>query len=149
VFQTPAPTLKDRNAMLRELARLLDELAPERSNPRANKPDGTIQAHRSPNGCILQADAAALSVTWYAQADDQDRVGELQIILWSGVVARRGARQPERPAQVVRQEVVNPIEAPVDETVWRSHDGTPYTTSALIAHCQKLLDDQIQAASAS
>src|SRR3954469_3797076 len=124
MHQTPAPTSKERNAMQREVTRLLDDLAPENSNPRSSKPAEPIQQHRLPNGCILQADAAALSVTWYAQADDQDRVGELQIVLWQGVVSRRGASQPKQPAEVIRQEVVNPIESPVDESVWRSRDGT-------------------------
>ena len=129
--------------MQREVTRLLDELAPERANPRATKPDGTIQQHRTPNGCILQADAAALSVTWYAEADDQDRVGELQIMLWRGVVSRRGAAPSRTPAEVIRQEVLNPIERPTDESVWNSRDGKVYTTADLAGHCLKLLDEQM------
>ena len=129
--------------MQREVTRLLEELAPERTNPKAQAGDGSIQQYRSPNGCILQADDAALSVTFYGEAADQDRVGELQIVLWKGVVSRRGARPPERPAQVIRQEVVNPIETPVDESTWRSRDGKLYSTTALIAHCRQLLDAQI------
>jgi hypothetical protein len=140
-----APTSKDKNAMLREVTRLLDELAPERTNARSTQAGAAVKQHRSPNGCILQADAAALTVTFYAQADDQDRVGELQIVLWRGVVSRRGAVVvPNRKAaEVVRQEVVNPIEAPTDGSVWRSRDGSLYTTAALAAHCLALLDQQI------
>ena len=104
-----------------------------------------IQQHRSPNGCILQADGAALTITWYSEATDQDRVGELQIVLWSGEVFRRGAPAPKTPAQTIRQEVLNPIEQPVGEAVWSSRDGATYSTADLAAHCRQLLDQQIEA----
>lgn len=145
LHQAPAPTSKERNAVQREVTRLLDELAPERANPRVTRPVAPIQQHRTPNGCILQAEAAALSVTWYAEADDQDRVGELQIMLWRGVVSRRGASPSRTPAQVLRQEVLNPIEQPADLSVWASRDGTLYTTPDLAAHCLQLLEDQMRA----
>ena len=132
--------------MQREVTRLLDELAPEKATPRTAKPVAPIQRHRTPNGCILQADTAALSVTWYAEAEDQDRVGELQIMLWQGVVSRRGAAQSRTPATLIRQEVLNPIEQPADESVWRSTDGTLFSTAGLVAHCVELLDQQIQKA---
>lgn len=131
--------------MQREVTRLLDELAPERMNPRVSRPGATTQQHRTPNGCILQAETAALSVTWYAEADDQDRVGELQVVLWRGVVSRRGAAPSKVPAELIRQDVLNPIERPTDDSVWRSREGTVYTTADLAAHCLKLLDQQIQA----
>jgi hypothetical protein len=143
---SPAVTSKERNAFHREAMQLLDELAPERANPRATRPVESIQATRSPNGCILQAENAALSVTWYADATDQDRVGELQIMLWRGVVAQRGNAQVRTPAVVVRQEVLNPIEQPADESIWRSGDGAVYSTPALAAYCMKLLTTQMAAA---
>jgi hypothetical protein len=131
--------------MQREVTRLLDELAPEKTSTRTTQIVAAIQQHRTPNGCILQADTAALSVTWYAQADDQDRVGELQIMVWRGVVSRRGGAQTKTPAEVIHQEVLNPIEQPTDESVWRARDGKLYSTADLASHCLKLLDRQIQA----
>jgi hypothetical protein len=145
VLHVPSPTTKERNAIQREVTRLLDDLAPERANPRVNLPVADIQAHRTPNGCILQASAAALSVTWYAEATDQPRVGELQIVLWRGVVSRRGSARTQTPAEIVRQEVLNPVEQPVDQPQWISRDGAIYTTPDLVAHCVKLLDEQIRA----
>jgi hypothetical protein len=141
-----APTSKEKNAMQREVTRLLDELAPERTSARSSQAGVPVQQHRTPNGCILQSDTAALSVSWYAQADDQNRVGELQIVLWRGVVSRRGGAKTSTPAEIVRQEVVNPIERPVDESVWCSRDGTLYSTEALAAHCLSLLEQQMQGA---
>jgi hypothetical protein len=146
LHQTPAPTSKERNAVQREVTRLLDELAPERASIRGERPVAPIQQHRTPNGCILQAEAAALSVTWFAEADAQERVGELQIVLWRGVVSRRGSTQSRNPAEVVRQEVVNPIERPTDDSIWCSRDGTVYKTPELAAHCLTLLEQQMQTA---
>lgn len=127
--------------------RLLDELAPERAAARTVKPVESIEAHRSPNGCILQAENAALTVTWYADATDQDRVGELQVMLWRGVVSRRGGAPVRTPAEVVRQEVLNPIEEPADEFTWKSREGAVYTTSGLAEYCLKLLTTQMGAPS--
>jgi hypothetical protein len=135
--------------MQREVVRLLDELAPERATARSTPIAGAVQQTRKPEGCVLQAEDAAISVTWYAEADDQDRVGELQILLWSGVVSRRGAAPSKSPAQVVRQEVLNPIEQPIDGSVWRSRDGTVYTTPALAAYCLALLEQQTQTANSA
>jgi hypothetical protein len=142
----PAPTSKERNGFQREATRLLDELAPEKASPRATRASESIEAHRSPNGCILQAENAALTVTWYADASDQDRVGELQIMLWRGVVSRRGGTPVRTPPVIVRQEVLNPIEQPVDESIWKSREGTLYTTPGLAEYCLKLLNTQIGSA---
>src|SRR6185503_12509327 len=62
----PPPTSKEKNAVQREVTRLLEELAPERAPAHASRQIVPIQQHRTPNGCILQAATAALSVTWYA-----------------------------------------------------------------------------------
>jgi hypothetical protein len=142
----PLPTWKDKNAVQREVSRLLNELAPERTTTHAARSTDAILRHRTPTGCILQAANAALSVTWYVDAAERGRVGELQIVLWRGVVARRGATKNPEPAEVVRQEVLNPIERPTDDCIWRSDDGTAYDTPALIAHCVSLLEAQMNTA---
>ena len=130
--------------MEREVMRLLELLAPEPSATRDRKPVPDIQQHRTPNGCILQASDAALSVTWYSEADDQDRVGELQIVLWRGVVSRRGSIKTGAPPVLIRQEVLNPLERPIEDAVWSSRDGTTYTTPDLAALWLRLLDEQIK-----
>jgi len=139
------PTSKEKNAVQREVNQLLDGLAPERTSARAGRSIETIERHRTPTGCILQADNAALSVTWYVDAAERGRVGELQIVLWRGTVSRRGSGKKTEPAEVVQQEVLNPIERPVDESIWRSGDGTGYDTAGLIAHCMALLEGQLKA----
>jgi hypothetical protein len=143
-------TSKERNAVQREVTRLLDTLAPERATARPSRLVTTVQQHRTPNGCILQAAEAALSVPWYAEAADRGRVGELQVVLWRGVVSRRGsARSGLESAEEVRREVLNPIERPTDDCTWRSDDGAVYDTSGLASHCLALLEEQVQAGESS
>jgi len=129
--------------------RLLDTLAPERATARPSRLITSVQQHRTPNGCILQAAEAALSVTWYAEPADRGRVGELQVVLWRGIVSRRGSAPSLDPAEVVRREVLNPIERPTDDCIWRSDEGTAYDTDSLASHCLALLEGQIRAAESS
>jgi hypothetical protein len=151
LMDQPAPprdapqTSKEKNAVQREITQLLDVLAPERATARPSRLIASVQQHRTPNGCILQAADAALSVTWYVEAADRGRVGELQIVLWRGVVSRRGTAPSGAPAEVIQTEVLNPIERPTDECIWRSDKGTVYDTAGLAAHCTALLDSQVRA----
>ncbi|HEY4670582.1 MAG TPA: hypothetical protein VIG78_00845, partial [Gemmatimonadaceae bacterium] len=58
------PTSKTRNAVQRAVTALLDDLAPERALKRSDELHVPIEQHRTPNGCVLQAEKAALSVSW-------------------------------------------------------------------------------------
>lgn len=140
------PTSKEKNAVQREVNRLLDELAPERATTRGDRAPVAVQQHRTPNGCILQGPAAAVSVSWYADAADDTRLGELQIVQWRGVVSRRGSAPRPDAAAVVRQQVLHPVERPSDACVWHSDDGIDYDTGQLIAHCLALLSEQMNEA---
>ena len=136
------PTLKERNAVQRIVDRLLDELAPERTLKRADRPPVPVEAHRTPSGCVLQGATEALSVSWFADASDQATLGELQIVLWKGTVSRRGATRPSTNAVVVSELVLRPVERPSDDCVWRAADGTLFDSPALAAHCLALLHVQ-------
>jgi hypothetical protein len=142
-------TSKEKNAVQREVTRLLDALAPERATARPSRLIVSVQQHRTPNGCILQAPDAALSVTWYVEAADRGRVGELQVVLWRGIVSRRGSAPSPEPAEVVQREVLNPIERPTDDCIWRSDDGIVYDTSGLASHCLALLEGQVRTSESS
>jgi hypothetical protein len=139
------PSSKEKNAVHREVTRLLDELAPERAPMRIERAPAAIQQHRMPDRCILQAPDAAVTVSWYADAADDTRLGELQIVQWRGVVARRGVAQRAAPATIVRQQVIHPIEQALDGgRCWRDDEGKLYDTAALTAHCLELLNSQIE-----
>lgn len=142
---TASPTAKERNAVQRAVTALLDELAPERVVSRAARLVGPIEQHRTPGGCVLQAASAAVSVSWFPEAASDATLGELHVVVWRGVVSRRGS--PRRPdgAAVTGELVLRPIERPPDTQVWRAADGRTYDTEALAARCLALLEEAIGA----
>jgi hypothetical protein len=127
--------------------RLLDALAPERSLKGADRGPVPVEAHRTPNGCVLQGATRALTVSWFAEASDATTLGDLQITLWSGVVSRRGAAKPRENAVVVRELSLRPIVHPTDHNVWEAADGTVFDVASLAAYCLALLEGQAGAAS--
>ena len=140
---TSPPTLKSRGVIQRAVTALLDQLAPERGLKLNEKPHGPVEQHRTPNGCVLQAEKAALSVSWFSGAANDPSLGELRVVVWRGVVSRRGAPKRREGATVVSEMVVHPIENASGESVWRAGDGMQYTTPSLAAACNRLLDQQV------
>jgi hypothetical protein len=142
---TASPSAKEKNAVQRAVTALLDELAPERAPQRGERLRVAVERHRTPTGCVLQAATAAVSVSWFADAGKDAALGELRVIVWRGIVSRRGS--PPRPegATVVRELVLHPVEGPLDNCAWRATDGTEYDTAALAARCVALLEEQMRA----
>jgi hypothetical protein len=142
---TGSRSAKEKNAVQRAVTALLDELAPERVLKRVEQLRGAIEQHRTPNGCVLQAPTAALSVSWFSDPGSDSPLGELHVIAWRGVVQRRGARP--RPAgggaTLMKELVLRPIESPSDELLWRATNGTEYDTPMLAQQCLNLLEEQI------
>lgn len=139
-----APTAKEKNAVHRAVSRLLDSLAPERAIKRSESPPARVEQYRTPGGCVLQADNAALSVSWY---DDRRNLtlGELHINVWKGTVSRGGAsyRRPEH-AVVVKDLVLRPVGGEDNSSIWRADDGREFDTPRLQVHCLALLEAQIR-----
>jgi hypothetical protein len=143
----PSPTAKARNAVQRSVTALLDELAPERVLKRVEQLPGPVEQHRTPTGCVLQAAAAAVSVSWFADDARGAGLGELHVIVWRGTVTRRGTSRRRQAATVVAELVLHPVEPPADDCVWQAIDGTQYDTASLAAKCLALLEEQIGARS--
>ena len=141
-----SPSVKALNAVQRSVTALLDELAPERVLKRVEKLPDSVEQHRTPNGCVLQAADCAISVSWFANATNQAPLGELHVLVWRGKVARRGVARPPKGATIVADLVLRPLEPPADNCVWQSGDGTRYDTSSLAAECLRLLEEQIKKA---
>jgi hypothetical protein len=133
------PTYKAKGSVLRSVNAVLDELAPERALTRGERLPAVVEQHRSPTGCILQAADHALSVSWFGDGSKGAPLGELHIILWRGVVARRGATRHTKGATILSEHVLLPIEPPEDGYVWRAADGTRYDTVGLVALCLSLM----------
>lgn len=136
------PTVKERNAVQRSVERLLDVLAPETALRRGERPTADVQPHRTPTGCVLQAATVALSVSWFADATEDATLGELQVVLWRGTVARRGVAVPAVNAVVEGELVLHPVLGPDGEPLWKSTDGRTFDSEALAAHCFALLGER-------
>jgi hypothetical protein len=121
---------------------LLDELAPERVLKRVDQIRGPVEQYRTPNGCVLQGPNSAVSVSWFAPTDNDSSLGELQIIVWKGRVARRGTPQGPTGATIVSELAIRPIERPTDDQLWRGPDNKQYDTTALATKVVALLDAQ-------
>src|SRR3954471_177402 len=138
-----SPTVKQKNAVQRCVTALLDELAPERVLKSGDRTRLRIEQHRMPTGCVLQAASAAVSVSWFADADTDAPMGALHILIWRGVVSRRGAAQKAEGAPLVSELVLHPVDRPLADCVWRATDGAEFDTASLAAHTLALLEGQI------
>jgi hypothetical protein len=137
-----APNAKAKNAVQRNVTALLDELAPERVLSRAERIVLPVEQYRTPTGCVLQAATAALSVSWFGEGDQDAPLGELHVVVWRGVVSRRGAPQVREAATLIKELVLYPVEPPADHDVWRAKDSRTFDTTTLAAECIALLEAQ-------
>lgn len=140
---TASRSAKEKNIVQREVTALLDQLAPERVLKRSDTLPGSVEQHRTPKGCVLQAPMAAVSVSWFVDPAKEAPLGELHVIVWSGIVSRRGKAANPEGAKIEKELVLRPIEAPSDDCVWRATDGSEFDTPALAARCIALLEEQI------
>jgi hypothetical protein len=138
------PTVKQRTAVHNAAGKLLDALAPEGPPPRgAAAPPQALRRTRSPRGCILQADAHALTVSWFPSTPIQSSLGELQVIVWRGTVSRPGSASREAGgAQPIHQVVLEPVEV-AGTWGWRGEDGTVFDNVSLVDHCRKLIEQRM------
>ena len=133
------PTIKERNAVQQEVGRLLDAFAPERAAHRMGAKED-VERHRTPRGCILQATNGAVTLSWFPDSAQGAELGELQVMAWRGTVSRPGSSQRASGATVIEELVLRPVENRMGSLLWRSTDGTTYTTDALVAHATEMLD---------
>ena len=134
-----ARSMKAKTAFRRHVTELLDALAPEKVLGKADPAKLRIEEHRTPDGCVLQGPDAALQVSWYPEKDDAP--ASLNVVVWNGVVSRRGA--PRRGgATVVFEETYSPVDAATDDKVWKRADETLVDTPSLAEHCLALLEKQ-------
>ena len=142
-----APTAKEKSAVQRAVTALLGALAPERVVKRGDTLQGPIEQHRTPAGCVLQGENAALSVSWFAD-NRSETLGELHVNVWRGVVSRGGSshRKPAK-ASIISEHVLRPITSSTVGCLWRGDDGREFDTAALAARCLSWLEDQIKSRS--
>jgi hypothetical protein len=139
------PTVKMRNAAQQEVNRLLDMLAPERAAHRMGAKTINVERHRTPRGCILQAPAGAVTVSWFPDSAQGAELGELQVVAWKGTVSRPGSSQRASGATLVEELVLRPVEGRFGGLAWRVLDGATYSTDVLAARCNTLLEQWVKA----
>jgi hypothetical protein len=140
-----SPTAKMKTAVQRSVTALLDELAPERVLKRVERLPGAIEQHRTPSGCVLQGENAALSVSWFSEPSAEASLGELHVLLWKGQVTRPGTAPTRKGAVMVEELVLRPLEPPEQDNLWESTDGVRYDTSSLAQKCIAMLESQTTA----
>lgn len=137
------PTAKERNAVQHAVTALLDELAPEKALTRTGQQPVPVEQFRLPTGCILQGPNAAVSVSWYPDSGEESAFGELDVVVWRGVVSRRGAPPRREGATIVGEMALRPVESSPGVFAWRAATGETYDTDALASKCLALLAEQL------
>ena len=105
------PTVKERNAVQQAVSRLLDSLAPERAAYRVGTKANEVERYRTPRGCVLQAAAGAVTVSWFPDSAQGAELGELQVVAWRGEVSHPGSSRRRSGAQLVEELVLRPVES--------------------------------------
>lgn len=139
------PSAKERGAVQRAVNELLDTLAPEQQLTRRERATQRVEQHRTPSACILQGPTAAVSVTWFADAAIDGTFGELHLLVWRGVLTRRGAAANRGGARLISEQILRPIIQTDGSCLWEVQNGPRYDTTALAARCVALLEEQLAA----
>ena len=141
------PTAKEKSAVHRSVTGLLDALAPERPVKRGENPALAVEQYRTLSGCILQAETAAVSVSFFNDTRVES-LGELHVNVWKGVVSRGGSSyRKATTATMISGSVLHPTDESTEGVVWRDEDGRDFATEALAEHCRNLLSQQIRKSS--
>ncbi|HTR77897.1 MAG TPA: hypothetical protein VMH39_07290 [Gemmatimonadaceae bacterium] len=85
-------TPPERASALREPERLMDSIdasLPRRNEDKTDRSDPVVgrRVYRVPGRCIIQAEEQAVSVSWFPSRDGDPRGGELQVVIWDGIIA--------------------------------------------------------------
>jgi hypothetical protein len=134
------------NAVQRSVTKLLNALAPEKVLKRAKNIAGPVAPHRTPNGCVLQSEHAAVSVSWFSNDGRNASLGELHVTVWRGTVTRPGTAPSRKGSTISAELVFLPLDPPEGDSLWISPDGTRYDTTSLADKCMALLSAEMDAA---
>ncbi len=107
----------------REVGRLVEGVRGAFATTSSTKEPGAPDVQVSPDRCVVQYGPVALTVGWLRRPPDTPDVGELLVMIWRGVIARRGAfRDPERGVATTRTATVlfehSFVAAAADEASW-------------------------------
>lgn len=128
----------------REVGRLVEAVRGAFATTSSVKEAGAPEVQISPDRCVVQYGPVALTVGWLRRPPDTPDVGELLVMIWRGVIARRGAfRDPERGVATTRTATVlfehTFVAAASDEASWTwrptSSAGAAFPSADLAQWC--------------
>src|SRR5207253_8956964 len=103
-----------------------------------------VRQYRTPSGCVLQAPDCAISVSWFDDASTEAPLGELHLVVWSGMVKRRGSINQGKGGTIVSELIFRASHPAPDVVTWTAaHDGTEYATTAIAQKCMALPEEQM------
>ena len=135
---------------MRELECLTTTVVKGAKELQANGLVGEAVIRQSPNRCIVQLGAVALTIAWLQSPLGSVADGELLVILWQGQVAPASTSRSESAFAVVPRSAVALWEgifvvAAQNEDTWRWRSGTStdggFTSTELANHCIERLRD--------
>ena len=127
---------------MRNVTMILDDLAPERM-VKATDSLQQVREYRTPTGCVLQAPQCAVSVSWFDEPGPEAPLGELHVVVWRGVVTRRGSINQGKGGTTVGELILRPSQPAPDTVLWKATDGTEYATTSVAQKCRALLEEQM------
>jgi hypothetical protein len=107
---------------------------------------GKPVVRRSPDRCVIQFGAVALTLAWLRHTTDSAAEGELLVVVWRGLIASRSITAsdrtttlctPVRSATVVWEEVLQAVAVDEPSWLWRpaGADIGGYRSTELAARC--------------
>jgi hypothetical protein len=128
-------TLAMLNAAHREVGRVIDGIVEGAAELRACFPEVDVGVRRTPERCVVQAGAIALSASWLPPSPTATSGGTLLVLEWEGTVTLHGEPMHGRHRATVVREHAFRLDAPA--FVW-SVDEAPmctYATRDLVSLC--------------
>ena len=66
--------------------------------------------------------------------------------MWRLPPSRPGSSERSEGAKLIEELVLRPVESRAGGLVWRTEDGTVFTTQSLVAHCLEWFDQRMERA---
>jgi len=122
-----------QTALRRELDTLTTELASRVKSIGADRTDGHVEFHSSPQRMVVQLGSVGLSLSWVAARSGNLADGRLLVIEWEGAIAHGRGMGGLKTASPTREQLFRPEAKGPDNWCWRAEGtaGTAYTSRDL------------------
>lgn len=115
-----------QTALRRELDVLTTELASRVKSAGADRTDGHVEFHSSPQRLVVQLGTVGLSLSWVAARSGNLADGRLLVIEWAGAITHGRGMGGLKTASPTHEQLFRPEAKGPDDWCWRA-DGTAGT----------------------